>query len=536
MIAHLRDIEIVREILTAHTFWHVRGLKVDLVLVSEEMVSYEEPLANQLRRLTEARAHLTGVDQPGGVYLRAANKMTKEELIVLQAAARIVLIAARGSLRQQLAATAPVAAKPKLLPPGRQFREEPSAPLAFMELKYFNGLGGFTADGKEYVVYLGPGTQTPLPWVNVMANPKFGALVSESGAEFVWGSNSQNDRLTPWFNDPISDPPGTAIYIRDDDLGVVWSPTPQPIREKDAYRARHGQGYTSFEHNSHAIEQRLLTFVPVDDSGGLPVRIQRLRLHNTASRRRKLTVTAYATLVLGTDREETGMHVTTKWDLQSQSLFARNSYEPDFCERVTFATSTPAPASFTADRAVFIGRNHSLRDPAAMQHERLTGDAGIGLDPCAAVQITVEIDQGQTAEITFLLGQAGDEEKARAFVRHFRDPASIESAFQETCRWWDRLLSTIEVETPELSTNFLLNRWLLYQTLSCRVWGRSALYQSSGAYGFRDQLQDVMALVHAAPDVARNHILCAAARQFVGRRRAALVASGVRCRRSHSDQ
>jgi cyclic beta-1,2-glucan synthetase len=515
MIAHLRDIEIVREILTAHTFWHLRGLKVDLVIVNEEMAGYDDPLTDQLRRLAEAQVHLVGVDQPGGVYLRTTNKMAKEELIVLQAAARIVLIAARGTLRQQLAASAPIAAEPKLLRPSRRFREEPSAPLAFMELKYFNGLGGFTEDGKEFVIYLGPDRQTPLPWINVMANPKFGALVSESGAEFVWSGNSQNDRLTPWFNDPISDPPGTAIYIRDDDLGIVWSPTPQPIREKDAYRVRHGQGYTSYEHNSHAIEQRLLTFVPVDDAGGQPVRLQRLRLHNSASRRRRLTVTSYAALVLGTHREETGMHVMTKWDLQSQSLFARNCYEPELCERVAFAASTPVPASFTGDRTTFIGRNRSLRDPAAMKHEQLTGDVGAGLDPCAALQVVVEIDPGQSAEITFLLGQADDEEKARAIVKQFRDPAKVEAAFQETRRWWDRVLTTIEVETSELSTNFLLNRWLLYQTLSCRVWGRSAFYQSSGAYGFRDQLQDVMALVHAAPEIARDHILRAAARQFV---------------------
>jgi cyclic beta-1,2-glucan synthetase len=515
MIGHLRDIEVVREILTAHTFWHLRGVKADLVLVSEELASYEEPLIGDLRRLIEAHAHLTVVDQPGGVYLRSATKISKEELIALQAAARMVLVAARGTLRQQLAATTPVAAKPRLLTPGRQFREEPSAPLAFMELKYFNGLGGFTEDGKEFVIYLGPGRQTPLPWINIMANPKFGAFVSESGSEFVWGRNSQNDRLTPWFNDPISDAPGTAIYIRDDDIGVVWSPTPQPIREKDAYRARHGHGYTTFEHNSHAIQQRLLTFVPVDDSGGLPVRLQRLRLRNNSSRPRKLTVTSYATLVLGSDPEETGMHVVTKWDLQSQSLFARNSYNPEFCECITFVTSSPTPASFTGDRAAFIGRNRSLRNPAAMEHERLTGDIGAGLDPCAALQVVVEIDPGQRAEVTFLLGQADDEEKARAIVNRFRDPANVEAAFQETRHWWDRLLSTIEVETPELSTNFLLNRWLLYQTLSCRVWGRSAFYQSSGAYGFRDQLQDVMALVHAAPEIARDHILRAAARQFV---------------------
>src|SRR5205823_4214223 len=372
------------------------------------------------------------------VYLRSATKISKEDLIALQAAARMVVVAARGTLRQQLAATTPVTVKPQLLSPGWQFREEPSAPLAFVELKYFNGLGGFTQDGKEFVIYLGPGQQTPLPWVNIMGNSKFGALVSESGAGVVWGSNCRNDRLTPWFNDPISDPPGTAIYIRDDDLGVVWSPTPQPIRESDAYRARHGQGYTTFEHNSHAIEQELVTFVPLDEAGGLPVRLQRLRL-----------------------------------------------------------------------------RNSSLHDPAATEHERLTGDTGAGLDPCAALQVVVEIDPEQSAEITFLLGQADDEEKARALVNRFRDPANVEAALEETRRWWDRLLDTIEVKTPELSTNFLLNRWLLYQTLSCRVWGRSALYQSSGAYGFRDQLQDVMALVHAAPEIARNHILRAAARQFV---------------------
>src|SRR6266446_6812762 len=515
MIGHLRDMEVVREILTAHTFWHLRGLKVDLVLVSEELPSYDELLTGHLRRLTEAQAHLTGVDQPGGVYLRSATKISKEELLALQAAARVVLVAARGTLRQQLAATAPPAAKPRQLVPGRHVREEPSAPLPFMELKYFNGLGGFTEDGKEFVIYLGPSTRTPLPWINIMANPKFGALISESGAECVWGRNSQNDRLTPWFNDPISDPPGTAIYIRDDEIGVVWSPTPKPIREKDAYRARHGQGYTAFEHHSHAIEQCLLTFVPIDDAGGLPVRLQRLRLRNNSSRRRKLTVTGSATLVLGPEPKETGMHVVTKWDLQSQSLFARNSYNPEFCDCITFVTSAPTPTSFTADRAAFVGRNRSLRDPAAMEHERLTGDVGAGLDPCAALQVVVEIDPGQTTEITFLLGQADDEQKARALVDRFRDPANVEAAFQETRCWWDRLLSTVEVETPELSTNFLLNRWLLYQTLSCRVWGRSALYQSSGAYGFRDQLQDVMALVHTAPEIAREHILRAAARQFV---------------------
>ena len=515
MIGNDRDIGVVREVLTAHTFWHLRGLKVDLVLISEEMESYEEPLTAHLRRLSEAHAQLTGVDQPGGVFLRSAGKIPKVELIVLQAAARAVIVAARGTLRQQLATPVPVGTLPVPWVPGRQFREELSRPLPFMELQYFNGLGGFTQDGKEYAIFLGLGTQTPAPWVNVMANPNFGTLVSESGAGFTWCGNSQSHRLTPWSNDPVSDPPGCAIYLRDDDLGVLWSPTPSPIREMDAYRTRHGQGYTVFEHNSHAIEQELLTFVPVDASGGQPVRVQRLRLRNQSSHRRRLTVTSYATLVLGSDPEETRMHVVTKWDLQSRSLFARNAYEPEFSDRITFATSSPAPASFTGDRAAFIGRNRSLRNPAAMEHARLTGGAGAGLDPCAAVQTTVEIEPGQEAEVTFLLGQAADEGQARWLVERFRDPASVEAALAETRRWWDEMLGTIEVETPETSADLLLNRWLLYQTLSCRLWGRSAFYQSGGAYGFRDQLQDVMALLHAAPHLAREHILRAAARQFV---------------------
>ncbi len=217
-IGDQRDIEVVHEVMRAHTFWHLRGLKADLVLISEEVESYEEPLTAHLRRLAEAHAQFTGVDQPGGVFLRSSTKISVEERIVLMAAARAVLVAARGSLRQQLAAPLPVGPQPVPRAPGKHFFEEPSPPLPFMELKYFNGLGGFTGDGREYAIYLAPGTQTPAPWVNVMANPDFGVLVSEAGSGFAWYGNSQSNRLTQWSNDPVSDPPGCAIYIRDDDL------------------------------------------------------------------------------------------------------------------------------------------------------------------------------------------------------------------------------------------------------------------------------------------------------------------------------
>ena len=514
-IGDMRDADLVHDALLAHTYWNLHGFKADLVILDEEAAGYEQPLRDNLRGIIQANSQYTGTDQPGGVFLRSAGQMPAEDLTLLLAVARVVLVASRGPLAKQLASGAEVVKLPAPRTAGRKAEEEPSQPLPFMELPYFNGLGGFTPDGREYATYLGPDTSTPSPWINVMANPRFGALVSESGQGFAWYGNSQSNRLLPWSNDPVIDPSGDAIYIRDEELGVLWTPTPAPIRELDAYRTRHGQGYTVFEHNSHAIQQELVTFVPVDESGGLPVRVQRLRLRNQSSRRRILRVTFYAEWVLGGSREDSQVHVITTWDSDSRALLARNSYHPDFGGRVAFASSIPRPVSYTADRTEFLGRNGSHTNPAALSRQTLSGRHGAGLDPCAALQVQVEMDPGQEAEVTFLLGQAADPAEVRKLVLHFRDPGRVEQALQETRAWWDRLLGTVQVDTPDLAVNFLLNRWLLYQSLSCRMWGRSAFYQSGGAIGFRDQLQDCLAMVYTAPHISREQILTAAAHQFV---------------------
>ncbi|MDP3936717.1 MAG: glucoamylase family protein, partial [Deltaproteobacteria bacterium] len=514
-IGDRRDIEVVGEALLAHSYWRLLGFRADLVILNEEAGGYEQRLQWDLRQVIQRYAPFTPLDQPGGIFLRPAEPLAENDLALLFAVARVALIAARGPLVQQLGMPTEVRELPPPLAVGRRANEESSAPLPFLELPYFNGVGGFTPDGREYAIYLGPGTRTPAPWVNVLANPGFGALISESGSGFTWASNSQGNRLTPWSNDPVSDPPGDAIYIRDEHLGVFWTPTSAPIREEDAYRARHGQGYTVFEHNSHAVEQELVTFVPLDEAGGAPVRVQRLRLRNRSSRRRRLSVFAYSDWVLGTNREETQMHVVTTWDAASRTLLARNAYHADFGSRVAFASASPLPQCFTADRTEFLGRNGSFTRPAALLRQTLSGEAGAGLDPCAALQVTVEIDPGQEEEITFLLGEAPDMAEALRLVERFRDPVRVEQALQEVRSWWDHLLEAVQVETPDLATNFLLNRWLLYQALSCRVWARSAFYQSGGAVGFRDQLQDCLALVYAAPEVTRQQIIAAASRQFV---------------------
>ncbi|MGA2641219.1 MAG: glucoamylase family protein, partial [Spirochaetia bacterium] len=512
-IGEVRDIGLVRQLLQAHSYWRMRGLKTDLVILNDEASGYEQPLREQLEGLIRAQTAGTGTDQPERIFLQNTDQLPKEDLLLLMAAARVVLVAARGPLPQQMGVAAEIPEPPEFLA-GKRAPRDPSAPLPFLELPYFNSLGGFTPDGREYAIYLGPNTHTPAPWVNVVANPTFGTVVSETGSGSTWYGNSQRNRLTDWSNDPVMDPPSEAVYIRDEETGIYWTTTPSPIREESAYRARHGAGYTVFEHNSHGIEQELTVFVPVDGNGGEPVKLQRLRLKNDTSRTRRLSVTYYVEWTLGENRESSQMHVITSWDDELRALLARNRYHPEYGDRVAFAAISPAPLSFGGDRTSFIGRNRSLGYPAAMEQTGLSSRTGAGLDPCAALQTIVEMAPGEKAEITCMVGQAESAEEVHRLVLSYRNAITVETAFGLAKTWWDDLLGTLEVHTPELAADFLINRWLLYQSLSCRIWGRSASYQSGGAFGFRDQLQDISAILYAQPQRAREHILRAASRQF----------------------
>lgn len=512
-IGEPRDIGLVRQMLQAHTYWRLHGFASDLVILNEESGSYERPLQERLEQLIQAHTVSAATDRAGGIFLKSAAQIPEADLILLKASACIVLVAARGTLPQQLGVPEET---PALLEPLARKRapREPSAPLPFMELHYFNSLGGFTLDGREYAIYLGPGTNTPAPWVNIIANPTFGVMVSETGSGFTWYGNSQRNRLTGWSNDPILDPASEAIYIRDEESGVFWSPTAAPVREDTAYRAKHGAGYTVFEHNSNGIEQELTVFVPVDDNGGEPIKLQRLRLTNASPRRRRLSVTYYVELTLGENRETSQMHVMTNWDDDVQTLLAHNRYHPEYGERVAFVAMTPQTDSYSGDRSAFIGRNRTLANPAAMGLTRLSQRTGAGLDPCGAIRAIIEMAPGEQREITCMLGQAASAAQARELVQAYREEQALEETLHRTRAWWDDLLGTVEVHTPDLAADLLINRWLQYQSLSCRIWGRSAFYQSGGAFGFRDQLQDVMAFMYAKPELARQQILLAASRQF----------------------
>ena len=511
-ISSPEDLESVRQMLRCHEYLRLKGLVFELVILNDHPPSYLQALHDELQTMIRASGSHALLDKPGGLFLRRTDIMSDADKILLHAVARVVIVTDRGTLEEQLGRRPVEDELPTPFVPRSPVRnlEEPMSNVP--ALSFFNGLGGFADDGREYVTTLNEGQWTPAPWLNVIANARqFGFQVTETGAGYTWSANSRENRLTPWSNDSISDTVGEAIYLRDEETGEVWTPTPLPIREAASYQIRHGQGYTIFAHTSHGISQELLQFAPLD----APVKISLLRLQNRSDRKRRLSVTSYAEWTLGFERGKSAHHVVTSIDAATNhDIFARNAYNNEFAERVAFAAMSERVESVTCDRKEFLGRNGSPARPAALRRTELSGRAGAGLDPCAAMQAVIELAPNETRAIVMLLGEGESIEEARAVISRYRHAPAVEEAFNRVIDYWNETLDAVEVHTPDAAMDMMLNRWLLYQTLACRVWARSAFYQSGGAYGFRDQLQDVMSLVYTKPEIARKQIVRAAEHQF----------------------
>jgi cyclic beta-1,2-glucan synthetase len=507
-----KDLGIVEQLLRAQDYWRLKRLSVDLVVLNERAPSDAPDLQQALDAAVsaaQARREQDGAGR-GKAFLLRADLMPASSRDLVLTAARAVLTG-RGTLSDQLAQAGESDPVPRrrLQNIGKATRD--AAAGAAPPLEFFNGLGGFAAEGREYVVTLGEGQWTPAPWINVIANSQFGFLASADGFGSTWSLNAQQNQLTPWSNDPVSDAPAEAIYIRDEDTGDLWTATPLPIRDRScAYVIRHGFGYSRFEHTSHGIALDLLQFVPLED----PIKISHLKIVNRSSETRQLSVTHYLEWVLGNQRSKTAAFIVTEIEPKTAALLARNPWGSDFQSRIAFMDMAGRQHACTADRAEFVGRHGSLAEPAALlETHRLSNRVGGGLDPCGAMQTTITLRPGEATELKFLLGEEASPAAAVALIERYRT-LDLDAALKEVTDFWDQTLGAIQVKTPDRSMDILVNGWLLYQTLGCRVWARTAFYQSSGAYGFRDQLQDVMALVVSRPGIAREHILRAAARQF----------------------
>lgn len=501
---------LVEQLIRAHAYWRMNGLPTDLVILTEEVPASRPCLHDQVVELVASGPEAEMRDKPGGIFVRRLEEISEPDRVLLQSAARIVVTDESGLPAQpREALDCPELPVPALTPVRPPSADAPR-PLASRELIFQNGLGGFTPDGREYVMTLEADRVTPAPWVNVLANPGFGTVISESGSAYTWAENSHEFRLTPWSNDPVTDTTGEAFYIRDEESGQFWSAVPLPARGATFYVIRHGFGYSAFEHAENGIVSELTVCVAID----APVKIAALKLRNVSGRPRRISVTGYWEWVLGDLRQTNLLHVQTEVDPGTGALLARNFYNTDFCEWIAFVDADGPARTVTGDRGEFLGRNGTLSAPAALKRTHLSGKAGAGLDPCGAIQVAFDLADGQEQTTGFRLGAGRGLEKVQDLIRRFHGFEAGVAALEGVRQYWTQTLGVLQVETPDPSVNVMANGWLLYQVLSCRLWGRTGFYQSGGAFGFRDQLQDVMALVHAAPALTREHLLRAAAHQF----------------------
>ncbi len=518
------NISLVQQLIQAHSYWSLKGLKVDLVILNEDHSGYRQLLHDQILGIISGSLEANMLDKKGGIFVRTGEQIPYEDNILLQSVARIIISDKRGTLAEQIKqkskTTVPIpllnvntnerAANKTIRDLRLSQKIKSKFPIPERDLIFFNGFGGFTTDGREYVINTQRGNITPAPWVNVLSNKGFGTILSASGSVYSWFENAHEMRLTPWFNEPVSEPTGEVIYIRDEDSGSFWSPTPLPCMGYEPYVSRHGFGYSVFEHTEDDIRTEVWIYVAIDE----PVKYTVLKVRNLSERGRRLSATGYVEWVLGDLRTKTNMHLITEIDSNSGAIFAQNRYNTDSGNLTAFFDTDDPIRSITCDRTEFIGRNNTLRNPVAMTKAHLSGKTGAALDSCSAIQVRFDLAGGQERDIIFRMGAETDAEKTSSLVNRTRGSSTARKALEKVWEYWNRTLGAVQAETPDPSLNVLTNGWLLYQTLSSRFMARTGYYQSSGAIGFRDQLQDSMALIYAEPAIVRDHLLHCASRQF----------------------
>lgn len=504
-IKNLEGIDALREALKAHEYWNFKGLNIDLVILSEDKSVYFQPLYESIRdSVFEVRGSV--LNQRGGVFIINGNLISSEDKILLYTWARLVIKAEEGfSKIENIENDIPYV----------EFKGEKDYPSPYekssLELAYFNGYGGFYEDDMQYVIKLDDDLNTPLPWINVVANRDFGFIITERGGGFTWYKNSRENKLTPWYNDPIVDTPGEIIYLRDDDTGEVWNVTSSPIRKDGSYTVVHGSGFTKFYYDGFGINQELSIFIPINDS----VKLNMLKLKNYSKTHRNITLYYFIRPVIGVDDDLTQYHLLTDMDEEENIFFINNLINTEFKGTILYIASSENIKSFTGNRKEFIGENGSLDNPDALKRERLSNTVGYGYDPCCAIEIELKFEPNEEKEVIFLLGAERNMEDCYSTKGKYIFPKSADKELENVKDYWKEHLNVLQVETPDETMDLMINNWLMYQTIASRLWSRAGFYQVGGAFGARDQIQDAVNTLYLSPNIAREMILNNFKHQFV---------------------
>ncbi|TVP97973.1 MAG: cellobiose phosphorylase, partial [Roseinatronobacter sp.] len=500
-----------KTVLAAHRMWRASGLRIDLVILHDGIPGYVEPVRERLVEQLRDAGSQELLGHRGGVHLVAIDPGAPGAAKPIDASASVMLDTALGTLEAQLVGLRNIQPDaPRFVASGARNANAPAAMPPMPDLTLQNGFGGFCQKSGDYVITLEKTGPPPAPWANVLANSDFGTIVTEAGLGWTWALNSGENRLTPWRNDPVSDPQVEALYLRDEESGHVWTPTPLPAGGNSAFRVRHSIGTTTWNSVAEGLEQELRVCVATKD----PVKLIRLSLHNCSAHHRRITATYFADWLLGAVAGRTDPFLMAAYDSSARALVARNARNPAFTDRVAFLSASHPPHSVTCSRPDFLGASRNMAGPEALQRWNLGEVNNCAGDVCAAYQIHLDIPPGESVEAHFVLGQGENADDTALLAERWRDAGRVRTEFDRVHAAWTSHLNAVQVSTPDIAFDIMVNRWLPYQTMSSRMNARAGFYQASGAFGFRDQLQDVLSLLQSDPQTARAHILRAAAFQF----------------------
>ncbi|WP_232476366.1 GH36-type glycosyl hydrolase domain-containing protein [Flavisphingomonas formosensis] len=505
--------DILRLLLKAQKLWRLRGVMIDLVVTHLGEGGYVDAGRERIHAILREAGVADRLSSPGGIFVVAIDAPGADRAALLERSAALILDEAGGRLIDQVTRQMrQLAQSPPFAPVGPTPPSSGEGTLRRSDgLLFDNGWGGFEPGQGDYLIHLPPGETTPMPWSNVLANEAFGTLVTESGLGFSWAINAGENRLTPWSNDPVRDPQGECLYLRDEENARLWSPTPLPRGQGTACQIRHGAGFTVWESACEGLQLELLVFVPTDD----PVKIIKLKVRNLHARARRLTATYFVEWLLGSMHSEAAPLRSSSYDAEIHAILARNPWQEEFADRVAFLATSHLPHSITTSLADFLGSSGERTAPDGLLNWDL-GNRGfsVGHDCCGALQLHLDVDPEGENEILFILGEGSGRADVHRLVRRWSSLDEVKRALADLDGTWKERLDAVRVETGDQAFDLMVNRWLPYQAISARLLARAGFYQAGGAFGFRDQLQDVLAILHADPQAARRHILVSAAHQF----------------------